>query len=122
MTVYRGGVGQWSWLLHRLTGIGVLLFLIIHILDTALIMLGREWYNKMIAIYRMPLFGLMEIGLFAAVLYHSLNGLRIVMIDFWPGATLHHKTIWNVMMAIFLLIFLPVTWIMFGHVLQGLHS
>src|SRR5579875_3770564 len=33
---YGGGVGQWSWLIHRLTGLGVLLFLVIHIVDTFL--------------------------------------------------------------------------------------
>ena len=49
-SLYRGGVGQWSWVLHRLTGIGVLLFLFFHILDTALILVGPELYNRIIAI------------------------------------------------------------------------
>ncbi len=120
MTIYRGGIGQWSWALHRLTGIGVLLFLFIHILDTALLLLGRDWYNKMIAIYRMPLFGLMEIGLFAAVLYHALNGIRIVIIDFWPASTVHYKKMFLAEVVVFFLVFLPVSWIMLGHVMQGL--
>ena len=84
MRLYRGGIGQWSWLFHRVTGVAVLLFLLVHILDTALILLGPDLYNWVIGIYRLPLFGLMEIGLFAAVLYHSLNGVRITLIDFWP--------------------------------------
>ena len=122
MSLYRGGIGQWSWVLHRLTGVGVLLFLFIHILDTALIMLGPAWYNKIIQVYRMPFFGLMEIGLFAAVLYHSLNGVRIIVIDFWPGSTRYHKKMFYAVMAIFWAVFLPVGWIMLGHVAQGMHS
>lgn len=116
MSIYKGGVGQWSWVLHRFTGVGVLLFLIFHILDTALILLGPELYNKVIGIYRLPLFGLTEIGLFAAVLYHSLNGVRIVVIDFWPASTRWHKQMFAAVMALFFLVFLPVAWIMLGHI------
>ena len=122
MRIYRGGIGQWSWLLHRLTGIGVLLFLFVHILDTALIMLGPAWYNKILAVYRMPLFGLMEIGLFAAVLYHALNGVRIIVIDFWMESVVHYKKMFLIQMVLFALIFLPVALIMLGHILQGGHS
>lgn len=116
MSIYKGGVGQWSWALHRFTGVGVLLFLLFHILDTALIMLGPELYNKIIAIYRLPLFGLSEIGLFAAVLFHSLNGVRIIVIDFWPASTKYHKQMFAVVTVIFFIIFLPVAVIMLGHI------
>ena len=119
MTIYRGGIGQWSWVAHRVTGVAVLLFLLTHILDTALIMLGPVWYNKIIAIYRLPLFGLLEIGLFAAVLYHALNGVRIILVDFWIASIEHHQRMFAIQMVLFALIFLPVTWIMLGHVLHG---
>ncbi len=119
MSFYKGGIGQWSWVLHRVTGVGVLLFLFVHILDTALIMLGPVWYDKILAIYRMPLFGLMEIGLFAAVLYHSLNGFRIIVIDFWPATTVYYKQMFVAQMVLFFLVFLPVGWIMVGHIIHG---
>ena len=119
MSLYRGGTGQWSWALHRLTGVGVLLFLFAHILDTALIILGPALYNKIIAIYRLPLFGLAEIGLFAAVLYHSLNGVRICVIDFWPATTRYHKQMWAAVLLLFFAVFLPVGWIMMGHIFHG---
>ena len=119
MSLYKGGTGQWSWALHRLTGIGVLLFLFAHILDTALIILGPDLYNKIIALYRMPLFGLAEIGLFAAVLYHSLNGVRICVIDFWPATTRYHKQMWAAVLLLFFAVFLPVGWLMLGHVIHG---
>jgi succinate dehydrogenase / fumarate reductase cytochrome b subunit len=115
MMGYRGGIGQWAWIFHRLTGIGVLAFLMIHILDTALIILGPDWYNRMIRIYRLPLFGLGEIALFGAVLYHALNGLRIVVIDFWPKTTRYHKAMWWMVLAVFVAVFVPVAGIMWSH-------
>ncbi len=120
--IYRGGIGQWSWVLHRVTGVAVLLFLFIHILDTALIIVGPEWYNKIITIYRMPLFGVMEIGLFAAGLFPSLNGVRICIIDFVVESITYYKQMFQIQMVLFFLIFLPVAYIMFGQVLKGMHS
>ena len=119
MKYYRGGAGQWSWAFHRLTGIGVLLFLLTHILDTALVILGPDLYNKIIALYRNPLFGLSEIALFGAVLYHSINGVRICVIDFWPATTRHHRALSYAVFVIFLLSFIPVAIIMLGHIFGG---
>lgn len=118
MTLYKGGIGQWAWIAHRVTGVAVLLFLFIHILDTALIILGPDWYNKVIAVYRWPIFGVMEIWLFAAVLYHALNGVRIILVDFWIASIQYHKQMFAIQMALFTLIFLPVAWLMLGHVFQ----
>ncbi len=109
---YQGGIGQWSWILHRLTGIGVLVFLCLHILDTSLIVLGEEHYNTVIAIYRYPVFRVMEVGLFAAVLYHSLNGLRITIFDIWVGLTRLQRPILYAQMAIIVAVMIPVTWLM----------
>ena len=65
VALYRGGEGHWSYILHRVTGVGVLLFLLVHILDTSLLGWGPEVYNKVISIYRHPFFRVSEIGLFA---------------------------------------------------------
>ena len=116
MTYYRGGTGQWSWMLHRLTGVAVLVFLCLHILDTSLVVLGPQLYNRVIAFYRLPLFGLMEIGLAAAVLYHALNGVRITLLDVWTDLTRYHRQLFQGQMALFALIMVPVTLIMLGHI------
>ena len=119
MTLYKGGVGQWAWIFHRITGVAVLLFLFIHILDTALLLLGPEWYNAVIRIYRWPFFGVMEIGLFAAVLYHAINGVRITVVDFWVESARYHKEMFVGQMALFALVFFPVAWIMLRHAFPG---
>ena len=116
MTFYKGKVGQWSWFFHRLTGVGVLLFLFAHILDTMLVGWGPEVYDKVIAIYSHPIFRTSEVGLFAAVLYHSLNGIRIILIDFWPGAVRHHKQIFYAMMILFVCAMIPVSYLMLRHI------
>lgn len=112
MTWYRGGIGQWSWALHRITGVGVLIFLCLHILDTALIVLGPTPYNQVIQIYRHPVFRVLEVGLFASVLFHALNGVRIMLIDFWEDLTQFHRYLFYIEMACFALVMIPIAYLM----------
>ncbi len=116
MTFYKGKEGQWSWIMHRVTGVGVLLFLFAHIIDTMLVGWGPEVYNSVVAIYQHPVFKVSEVGLFGAVLYHSLNGVRIILIDFWPEGTRYHKQMFYIGLTIFVLSMIPVAYIMlFAH-------
>jgi succinate dehydrogenase / fumarate reductase cytochrome b subunit len=78
---YRGREGQFTFLLHRITGLGTLLFLIIHILDTATVYYFPELYDHAIALYRSPLFMVGEIALFYSVIFHGVNGLRVAYVD-----------------------------------------
>ena len=110
--LYRGGIGQWSWALHRITGVGVLLFLCLHILDTFLIMLGPVHYNAIIGLYRMPIFRIMEVGLVACVLFHALNGVRIILFDVWEGLMRFHRQLFYLQMGLFILTMIPVSAIM----------
>ena len=104
---YRGKGGQWSWLLHRLTGIGVMVFLLAHIIDTAMIGWGPGAYNEAMSIYRRPFFRVGEVVLAGAVLYHALNGVRIFIIDFWPQTTTFHKKMVYGVAALFAAIYIP---------------
>ena len=88
------------------------MFLCLHILDTALVVLGPEHYNSIIRLYRHPAFRLMEVGLFGAVLYHALNGIRITLIDFWPRLALFHEVFFVIQMLLFTLTMIPVAWLM----------
>ena len=112
MTSYRGGTGQWSWVFHRLTGVGVLVFLCLHILDTFLIMLGPAHYNAIIALYRVPIFRLGEVALVAAVLFHALNGVRIILLDCFVGLMRFHRQLFFVEMTLFVALFIPVAYLM----------
>ncbi len=41
-TLYRGREGMWSWVLHRITGVAIFFFLLVHVLDTALVRVSPE--------------------------------------------------------------------------------
>ena len=118
MSFYRGKEGQWSWFLHRLSGLGVLLFLFAHIIDTMLVGWGPEVYDKVIAVYAHPFFRTSEVALFGAVLYHALNGVRIILIDFWPGTARYQKQIFYCMAVLFILGMVPVSYLMLRHIFQ----
>ncbi len=110
--MYQGRTGMWSWIFHRVTGVGVLFFLFIHIVDTAFILFGPEAYHHMIALYKQPFFRPMEVALLAALLYHSLNGLRICVIDFWPGLDRYQHLLFYAVLALFAALFFPASFIM----------
>jgi succinate dehydrogenase / fumarate reductase cytochrome b subunit len=109
---YRGREGMWTWILHRVTGLGILLFLIVHVVDTALVIYRPDWYDHALAIYQSPLFRFGELAIFFSVLFHAVNGLRIIIQDFWPYAMQYQRQLaWGVA-AVVVLAMLPVTWMM----------
>jgi succinate dehydrogenase / fumarate reductase cytochrome b subunit len=80
---YRGREGQWSFMLHRITGLGTLLFLSIHILDMAAFYWSPDFFHNALELYRSPLFMLLEIVLVFCVFFHGANGIRIAIVDMW---------------------------------------
>ncbi|MEU1985306.1 succinate dehydrogenase, cytochrome b556 subunit [Nocardia sp. NPDC019395] len=96
-TLYRGDPGMWSWALHRITGVTVFFFLFVHVLDTALVRVSPEMYDDAIAIYKTPIVALMEMGLVFCVLFHALNGVRVILVDFWAkGPRYQKQMLWGI--------------------------
>src|ERR1700740_398416 len=114
-SLYRGDPGMWSWVLHRITGATIFFFLLVHVLDTALVRVSPEAYNEVINTYKTPIGGLMEMGLVAAVLYHALNGIRVILIDFWAQGTRYQRVMLWAIAVIWLLVMVPAT------VVVGIH-
>lgn len=85
-TLYRGREGMWNWVAHRAAGVAIFFFLLVHVIDTALVRVSPEAYNEVIASYKTPLFGLIEAGLVGAIVFHAFNGLRIIAVDTWAWA------------------------------------
>jgi succinate dehydrogenase / fumarate reductase cytochrome b subunit len=108
---YRGREGQWSWLVHRVAGLGILAFLLLHVLDIWLMGLGEEIFNDLLFLYTAPPFKVLEVFLIFGVLFHAINGARIIIVDFWPGATRYHRQIFWVESAILIAVMVPMTWI-----------
>jgi succinate dehydrogenase / fumarate reductase cytochrome b subunit len=109
---YKGHPGQYSWILHRITGVAIILFLFMHVVDTALIGWGPEAYDRVLRAYQNPIVHLLELGLVIAVLYHSLNGFKITLIDFFPKLVSHITGISIATATVFALTAIPTTVIM----------
>jgi succinate dehydrogenase / fumarate reductase cytochrome b subunit len=107
--MYRGRAGWWAWLLHRVTGLGVLLFLCLHVVDTSLMLRGEAAYNHLIeTVYQAWWFQPLEIALGGALVYHALNGLRLILIDFWEDAIRHEHLLRQGVLVLFVLIMIPL--------------
>ena len=119
-SLYRGREGQWTWILHRVTGVGVLLFPFAHIVDTALVAWGPDTYNTVIELYHNPIVQLMELGLVGAVIFHALNGIRIMIIDFWPEAAAKGRELTYSVYALFLAAMAPITYLMGKRIIESL--
>ncbi len=119
-TLYRGREGMWSWVAHRVTGVLIFFFLFAHVLDTALVRVSPDAYNRIMDTYKTPLVNLMEVGLVAAVLYHALNGLRVMAIDFWSKGTRYQKQMSFVVVGVVLLVMVPATYYMVEHTVRDL--
>lgn len=108
--MYRGQSGQWSWLLHRWTGIAVLLFLLIHIVDITLIGFGPTIYNDALNVFDTAPARIMSTGLIAALLYHAFNGVRIIIIDFWPAGYKFQRQMFYTVLVVTILCFVPIAY------------
>jgi len=117
-TLYRGREGQWSWVAHRVTGVAIILFLFAHVVDTAVVGWGPDAYNRVTAVYHNWVVRLLELGLVAAVVYHALNGLRIMIIDFWPSTTRYWKRLSYGTVALFVAAMVPITYLMGRDILR----
>lgn len=105
---YRGREGQIAWMLHRVTGLGIFVFLALHIVDIFLMSFGPDAFDALLFIYHRFFFKLTIVfGLYLGVLYHGLNGIRVVIIDFWPNMGRKQAMLWRVQVGIFAVIYIP---------------
>jgi succinate dehydrogenase / fumarate reductase, cytochrome b subunit len=107
MATYRGREGSWAWFFHRLSGVGVWVFIVIHIIDIFLVGADPHAYDELLAFYASVPGRIMEVLLGAALLYHALNGMRIIIIDFWPRMTAYHRQLWWISWIIFFALGIP---------------
>jgi succinate dehydrogenase / fumarate reductase cytochrome b subunit len=109
---------MWSWVLHRITGATIFFFLFVHVVDTALVRVSPEAYNEVVATYKTPIVGLMEIGLVAAVLYHALNGIRVILIDFWQHGARYQRVMLWVVAGVWLAVMIPALGVIGMHMAE----
>ena len=103
---YRGREGMFAWLLHRATGLGILLFLLLHVFDIFLLAFGPELFEELLVLYHSWWGRILTVFLLFGVLFHALNGARIIVQDFWPRLWPYQRRLIWIETAIFLPVFL----------------
>jgi succinate dehydrogenase / fumarate reductase cytochrome b subunit len=98
---------MWSWVAHRITGVLIFFFLFAHVIDTAMVRVSPEAYNKAVDTYKNPVVGILEVGLVAAVVYHALNGIRIVLVDFWDKGPRYQRQMTYGVVGLWVVLMVP---------------
>jgi succinate dehydrogenase / fumarate reductase cytochrome b subunit len=91
---YKIRTGMFAWMAHRLSGVGLVAYLIVHVWGLKSLT-DPAAFNALIAKYHAPIFKVGEFFLLAAVVYHAINGLRIVLIDFLGWSPKQKKLFWT---------------------------
>lgn len=99
VTIYKGKTGQWAFVLHRITGFLVFAFILLHVVDVSTVNSPRI-YNAIHRLYGNVFLRLFEVGLLFGLLYHALNGLRVIMIDFFPSAIKNERGVFIFMLSL----------------------
>ncbi|MCS7061973.1 MAG: hypothetical protein RMN25_12530 [Anaerolineae bacterium] len=81
---YRGREGHWLWLLHRISGLGVLLFLILHVIGMSSAFVSIEIHDRLLEMYKTPPFAIGELFLAFGLIFHAINGTRIAILELKP--------------------------------------
>ena len=117
--MYKGQSGMWSWLLHRVTGLAILLFLFIHIVDISLIGFGPAAYNAGVLLFDTIVVRILSLALIGAVLFHAFNGVRIMIIDFWHKCVRYQALMFVIVLIVTMVGFLPLGYFVIEPFLPG---
>jgi len=86
---YKGGGPMIAWMLHRITGIGILVVVGLHVISSFVMQqIGSDWATSLNIIYEADLFQIL-VAFF--VIFHALNGARIALLDLWPKFQVYQR-------------------------------
>ena len=108
---YHKGIGMIFRYLHMVTGITLLSYIIIHAIIMFLLMLGEEKFNSIMSLMHSPYVLILEMLLLLSVLFHTLNGIRILFFD--VGLWIEDQkdiayTVIIFVIILFLIMFIPI--------------
>ena len=116
---YKRNGGSWAYLLHRITGIGLTVYLFVHIWALSSLTKGNAAFAEEMKTFTTPPFKLAEWLLGLLVMWHAFNGIRIAVVDLGNGARFHKSlltAVWAVGIAVVLLMFVLIFQTeLFGH-------
>ncbi len=89
--------GTFAYLMHRVTGILLTVYLFIHIGTMSLARIRGQSFEEAMAMFREPLFLLVDWLILLGVLIHGLNGIRITLFDLGIGIRRQAAVFWSLM-------------------------
>ena len=98
--MYRGSEGQWAFLLHRLSGLAILAYLMLHVFSIGSFVFGERFYMAIHETYDLWPFRIGLIFVTAGVVYHAFNGLRIIVMDFTGAGVAYQRQMWYAVLLI----------------------
>jgi succinate dehydrogenase / fumarate reductase cytochrome b subunit len=72
---------RYLYLGHRLSGLGLIAYMILHIIETANRIRGEEAWAELMALFASPPFRVIEYLLFAMAVFHAMNGVRLLLVE-----------------------------------------
>lgn len=112
--------GMWAWLLFRISGLILVFYLGAHILviSTSRWSEAGKTLNDLMKTFDNPLMVLLDLALVVAVLYHALNGVRIILLDLGVGVKRHKLMFWSAM-AVVVVCFAVFAYVAFTFIATG---
>ena len=119
---------RYLYLAHRLSGLGLIAYMVLHIVETANRLRGEEAWAELMALFSSPPFRVIEYLLFVMAVFHAMNGIRLMLIEFgffigkpkdpvypYETSVLRHRPLTYVIMAIALVIMILGSSSLFYH-------
>jgi succinate dehydrogenase / fumarate reductase cytochrome b subunit len=83
--------------MHRISGAAIALYGMAHLVVISYGLAGGRAFDRIMELFQTPLFLALELLLLAAVIYHMLNGLRIILFDLGVGIRRQKPLFWGLM-------------------------
>ena len=92
--VRRDRLGSWAFALNRLTGLGLVLYLFLHLGILFLLSRGPSSWDSFVRLAKSPAFLLLDVVLIFGILFHGLNGIRVGLVGMGIAVRSHRTLFW----------------------------
>jgi len=114
---YKGGLPMLSWILHQVSGVGMIVFVGLHVVAGFLsYQLKYDFGDLINAVYQNAWF---QLFIYFSVMFHALNGMRIIILDLWPKMVEYQREITWLQWLIFIPSYGLTLFVMIQHMLLG---
>ena len=88
-------LGMWAWVFQRITGAGIVFYLVLHIVVISSSLQGEGTFDRLLRFLESGPFLYLELVLIAAIIYHAVNGVRVILFDLGVGIRSQKPIFWG---------------------------